>query len=204
MTPAAPAAWERRAWAPSFPGLGPPGEAEPWGVETYLLPLGLAGRNIKIRGGEGGGDVAALEMKDLVVQRGDLQLWQPAARLPFPIPAHLVERELIVRLALGQPLRRERFTVEDLLADLALARGNVVVVRLRKRRRLFEAAGCRAEVGEVEIDGRRILTACIEHPEADRVALAATELGIDRYPNLDYPSALARLAPMLRRHAVGR
>lgn len=201
MTPAAPAAWERRAWGPSFPGLGPPGDAEPWGVETYLLPLGLAGRNIKITGDDGsggGGAAAALEMKDLVVRRGDLQLWQPAARLPFPIAARLVERELIVRLALGQPLHRERFTVEELLADIALARGNVAVVRLRKRRRLFEAAGCRAEVGEVEIGGDRILTACVEHPESDRAARAAAELGIDQYPNLDYPAALARLVPARR------
>ena len=178
--------WERRAWAASFPGLGPPGEAEEWAEEAYLLPLGLGGRDIKIRG-------QALEIKDLVAQRADMQLWRNAARLPFPIPSAAVERELILRLALNQPCSRERYTADQLLGELIGPRHNVAVVTLRKRRRLFESAGCRAEVAEVEVGGRRTLTACAEHEDPDRLRQAAAELGLDRHPNLDYPTALARL-----------
>jgi hypothetical protein len=69
------AVWERRAWAASFPGLGPPGEAEEWAEEAYLLPLGLGGRNIKIRGD-------ALEIKDSVAQRADMQLWRTRRASP--------------------------------------------------------------------------------------------------------------------------
>lgn len=186
------ARYEFRAWAETFPNLPRP-DREEWHDEVYLIPLGLLTTSVKIRGD-------ALEIKDLVAERPDMQLWLPVARLTFPVPAHLVERELIVRLALGQKLHRERFTAEELLAEVVEARGNVAAVRLRKRRRLFEAAGgCRAEVGEVEVDGRRTLTACVEHAEPERVASAAAELGIDRHPNLDYPTALARLVP-LRRH----
>jgi hypothetical protein len=180
--------WERRAWSASFPGLSPPGEAEGWAEEAYLLPLGLGGRNIKISGD-------ALEMKDLVVARPDMQLWHPAARLTFPVPSASLERELMVRLALGQPLTRERYTAGQLLDELVGPRHNVAVVRLKKRRRLFEAAGCRAEVAEVDVGDRRILTACAEHEDPARLRQAAAELGLglDRYPNLDYPTALARL-----------
>lgn len=186
MLPSPTPVWERRAWAASFPGLGPPGEAEEWAEEAYLLPIGLGGRNIKVRGD-------ALEIKDLLAQRADAQLWRNAARLPFPIPSATVERELILRLALNQPLTRERYTQDQLLGELLGGRHNVAIVRLRKRRRIFESAGCRAEVGEVELDGRRILTACAEHEDPDRLRQAAAELGIDRYPNLDYPTALTRL-----------
>ena len=186
MQPSSKSVWERRAWAASFPGLGPPGEAEEWAEEAYLLPLGLGGRDIKIRG-------QALEIKDLVAQRADMQLWRDAARLPFPIPSAAVERELILRLALGQPLSRERYTAEQILGELVGPRHNVAVVRLRRRRRLFESAGCRAEVAEVEVGGRRTLTACAEHEDPDRLRQAAAELGLDRHPNLDYPTALARL-----------
>ena len=186
MQPSSKSVWERRAWAASFPGLGPPGEAEEWAEEAYLLPLGLGGRDIKIRGG-------ALEIKDLVAQRADMQLWRDAARLPFPIPSAAVERELILRLALGQPLSRERYTAEQILGELVGPRHNVAVVRLRRRRRLFESAGCRAEVAEVEVGGRRTLTACAEHEDPDRLRQAAAELGLDRHPNLDDPTALARL-----------
>ena len=181
-----PSVWERRAWAASFAGLSPPGEAEEWSEEAYLLPLGLGGRDIKVRGD-------ALEMKDLLLERPDMQLWRPAARLPFPVPSASLERELIVRLALGQPLGRQRYTAEELLGELLGPRHNVAVVTLRKRRRLFESAGCRAEVAEVEVGGRRTLTACAEHEDPDRLRQAAAELGLDRHPNLDYPTALARL-----------
>lgn len=193
MQPSPTPVWERRAWAASFPGLSPPGEAEEWSEEAYLLAIGLGGRNIKVRGD-------ALEIKDLLVQREDMQLWRDAARLTFPIPSATVERELILRLALNQPCSRERYTEDQLLGELLGPRHNVAVVRLRKRRRLFEAAGgCRAEVAEVEVaDGRRTLTACAEHEDPDRLRRAVVELGIDRYPNLDYPSALARLVPPRR------
>lgn len=186
-----PPVWERRAWAASFPGLSPPGEAEEWGEEAYLLPIGLGGRNIKVRGG-------ALEIKDLLVQSADAQLWRDAAHLPFPIPSATIERELILRLALNQPCSRERYTADQLLGELLGGRHNLAIVRLRKRRRVFESAGCRAEVGEVELDGRRILTACAEHEDPDRLRRAVAELGLDRYPNLDYPSALSRLVPPRR------
>src|SRR4028119_160519 len=96
VMPSSKPVWERRALSASFPGLSPPGEAEGWAEEAYLLPLGLGGRNIKISGD-------ALEMKDLVVARPDMQLWHPAARLTFPVPSASLERELIARLAPGDP-----------------------------------------------------------------------------------------------------
>ena len=67
-----------RAWAEAFPVLPRP-ESEPFTDEVYLIPLGLGGRDIKIRGG-------ALEMKDLVLEQDGLPLWDPAVRLEFPIP----------------------------------------------------------------------------------------------------------------------
>lgn len=183
---------EHRAWAPSFPGLPAPGEDDAWAEETYLVPLGLQGRNIKLRAG-------ALELKDLLLVEDDgFQLWSPATRLPFPIPAALVERELLVRLALSQPLRRERYGADELLAEVVgPRRASIAVIPVRKRRRLLEVAGCRAETAEVELaqDGRRLMTAAAEHEEAARLRRAVAEMGLAGHPSTDYPTALLRLAP---------
>jgi hypothetical protein len=182
--------FEYRAWAEAFPDLPRP-EGEPFADEVYLIPLGLGGRDIKIRGG-------ALEMKDLLLEQDGLPLWQPAVRLEFPIPARLVERELLERLALNQVLRRQRYTQEELLEELAEARRNIAVVPVQKRRRLFEVAGCRAESGEVLVAGRRLLTAAAEHETPDALRRAVGEMKIAKYPNLDYPAALTRLLPLHR------
>jgi hypothetical protein len=181
--------FEYRAWAEAFPDLPRP-ESEPFADEVYLIPLGLGGRDIKIRGG-------ALEMKDLLLEQDGLPLWQPAVRLEFPIPAHLVERELLERLALNQILRRRRYTQEELLEKLETRR-NIAVVPVQKRRKLFEVAGCRAESGEVLVAGRRLLTAAAEHESPGALRRAVAEMKLARYPNLDYPSALTRLLPLRR------
>lgn len=184
MVPGSPT-FEFRAWAERFPGLPELGD-EPFQDETYILPLGLPGRNIKLRGD-------ALEIKDLIGEQDGLQIWQPAARLPFPIPAALVERELLVRLALSEPLEREHYDAGQLLALIAERRRNVAVVGIAKRRRQLEVAGSRAEVAEVEVAGQRVRSAAVEHEDAARVRRAVAELGLEAHANVDYPAMLARL-----------
>lgn len=179
--------YEFRVWGDSFPDLPAPGDA-PWQDETYVLALGLLSVNVKLRD-------EALEIKELLADQSDLQLWSAAARLTFPIPALTLERELMVRLQIGEPLHRERYGPAELLDDIVAARQNLVAVPLRKRRHLFEFAGCRAETAEVMVAGRRVVTAAFEHeaPEPVRDAIART--GLTGRANLAYPAALELLVP---------
>jgi hypothetical protein len=192
MQSSQPPRYEFRAWsAEPFPGLAPPsGE---FAEEVYLVPLGLAGRDIKLRGD-------ALEIKELLLERDGLQLWDPAVRLEFPVPASSLERELVTRLMLNQPLARPRYGRRELLDELVAARHrNIAVVPVGKRRRLLEAAGCRAEAGEVQLDGgRRAFTAAAEHEDPARLRRALAELGLEGRANLDYPAMLARALPLRR------
>jgi hypothetical protein len=178
--------YEYRAWA-SFPELPQP-DAEAWGEETYLIPLGLWSMDIKIRG-------EALEIKELVADRDGLQLWRPAARLALPVPALTLERELMTRIKIGQPLRRELYGRQEIMEDIVDARRNVAALTVRKRRRLFEFGGCRAETAEVEVAGGRLMTAAAEHAEPGLVVDAARGMGLDRHPNVAYVAALSQVLP---------
>lgn len=182
--------YEYRAWAEAFPDLPQPDD-EPWVEETYLLPLGLVGLGIKIRGD-------ALEIKELLTDRDGFQLWSPAARLAFPIPALTLERELMVRLAIGEPLRRKRYGPQEIMTDIVQARRNVIAATLKKRRRLFEVASCRAETAAVEVEGQRMMTAAAEHEDMDQLRRAVAEMKLDRYPNLSYPETLLQIVPRER------
>lgn len=179
------ARFEFRAWAPAFPDLPQP-EGDDWSSEIYLIPLGLLTKSVKIRGD-------ALEIKEMVSDRDGLQLWRPAARLTFPIPAATLERELMVLIKIGQPLHHERYGADELLEDVAGTRRNVVAVPIRKRRHLFEVEGCRAECTEVEHAGRRIMTVAAEHEQPARLLAAVRAMKLERFENLAYPSELSRL-----------
>lgn len=177
--------YEYRAWSESFPALPQP-EGEGWQEETYLVAPGRVDLNVKIRG-------SALEIKELVSQESGLHLWRPSAALEFPIPALTLERELLDLLQLGLRLHHEHYGRDELLADIVEQRGNVFAIPLRKRRRLYEIQGCRAETAEVELDGRKVMTAAAEHEDATRLMAAMDEMGLDRYANLAYPAALLQL-----------
>jgi hypothetical protein len=180
--------YEYRAWGEDFPGLPRP-DQEPWGEETYLVPFGLLSRSIKIRGG-------ALEIKELLADHDGVQLWAPAARLKFPIPALTLERELMSILQAGQPLRRDAYGPEELIEELTGGgRHTVTAVPLRKRRHVFDAHGCRAETAEIEVAGRRLMTAAVEHEDPERLLRAVAEQGLGKLANISYPQVLSRLFP---------
>lgn len=187
MLPAKPL-YEWRAWAPSFPDLPQPTEEDGWDDETYIIARSLLGLNVKIRGD-------TLEIKELLADRDGLQLWSPSAKLAFPIPALTLERELMVRLQIGQPLHREHYGQRELFEDVVLARQNLLPVRLRKRRHLFIMHGCRAENTEVEVAGERFMTAAVEHEVPEEVRAAVIAMKLDHHPNLAYPAALMRFVP---------
>ncbi len=182
-----PPLYEWRAWADSFPDLPQPSD-ESWKEETYIIARGLYSVDVKIRDDK-------LEIKELLADRDGLQLWSPAAELAFPIPALTLERELMVRLQIGQPLHREHYGPRELFEDIVLARQNLLAVPVRKCRHLFVVHGCRAENSEVEVAGQRCMTAAVEHKTPEELLAAVAHMGLDRYPNLAYPAALMRLVP---------
>jgi hypothetical protein len=179
--------YEYRAWAQAFPQLPQP-EGEPWSEETYLVVLGLVSLNIKLRQDR-------LEIKQLKLETEGLQLWQSSARLPLPVPALVLERELMTLLQSGQPLHREHYDAAAILVDVVEARRNVAAISLRKRRRLLDAAGCRGEITEVEFpDGSRGMTAAVEDGVAANAQAAVRAMRLGDLPNLPYPRVLEPLA----------
>lgn len=182
-----PMRYECRAWAPWFQHLPDP-RGEPSRAETYLMPLGRVSLNIKLRGD-------ALEIKELKLEDGDLQLWAQAARLPLPVPALTLERELMTLLQIGQPLEREIYDEAAIMADIVHARRNLAALTVHKRRRLFTALGCRAETVQVVLpDGSELMSAAVEDAEAAEVRAAVRFMSLDGLPNRSYPQILEPFA----------
>jgi len=163
--------------------------------ETYLLAAG-SDANVKIR--DGLMDIKSLEIvmdiKTLkIVNETGLERWRPVLKEGFPISASAVAQ---VRKALGLPKgpQPEGAIPQDrLLADLAPPGGGVRVVAVHKTRTRYRVHGCVAEVTDVIADGLPVRTIAIEDKDPAKVIAAVAAMGLDGYPNNNYPRGLKEL-----------
>jgi exopolyphosphatase / guanosine-5'-triphosphate,3'-diphosphate pyrophosphatase len=181
--------WEWRVFgdgleaaAAAFASLtpGPTEESE----ELYLLSA--AGANVKIR-------ADLLDIKLLrEVDADGLERWEPVLKHGFPLPPAAVST---VFEALGvdpPPLPRDAYSLDQVLATLEPS-GAVRAVTVRKRRVRYPLGGCKAEITEVEADGRGTRTIAVESEDASAVIAAVRDVGLDAHGNTSYPRGLAAL-----------
>ena len=155
--------------------------------ELYLLLPGRLDLNLKVRDD-------ALELKRRVELDDDLELWRPAFRLAFPIPATTLREHLA-------DLLPESATLPDtgscdarrLLALLTAPRTGVARASLFKQRFGFDIAGCLAEVVEVLVNGARLMSAAVEAEDPARVRAQRDRLGLAGTENVGYVLALERV-----------
>ena len=181
--------WEWRAFGDEF------GEAdelfaamEPTGIqesdEIYLVSS-IPGKVVKLRAGLM--DVKSLERVD----EAGLEQWVPVLKVKMPLSPEDADR---FRAKLGLPLRtsdKERYTVEDLVAELTALLPELRAVPVHKKRLRFSVGGCTSEMTDVVVEGRRSRTVAIESENPDRVVAAVKQLGLSGRDNTSYPRWLS-------------
>jgi exopolyphosphatase/guanosine-5'-triphosphate,3'-diphosphate pyrophosphatase len=180
--------WEWRTFGPSFgPAEAHFGALEPTGVqesdELYLLSA--AGDNVKVRDD-------LMDIKVFVeTDSAGLEQWRPVLKASFPVAAADVSRVLDALRVPGVPLERERYTLDQFLAEVA---GDALrPVRVHKRRVRYRVGGCTSEVTDVVADGHATRTIAIESEDAAAVVAAVRSVGLDAYVNTSYPRGLTAL-----------
>jgi exopolyphosphatase/guanosine-5'-triphosphate,3'-diphosphate pyrophosphatase len=127
------------------------------------------------------------------VDADGLERWEPVLKHGFPLPAVEAPR---VFDALGVPpphLARDAYGLDQFLAELVEPTGAVRVVRVHKRRVRYALGGCRAEVADLEVDGRLARTIAVESEDAAAVIAAVRGIDLDGHANTSYPRGLAAL-----------
>jgi exopolyphosphatase / guanosine-5'-triphosphate,3'-diphosphate pyrophosphatase len=182
--------WEWRWFGPRLgPAESKLAALTPVGVqessETYLLSG--AGDNVKVRD-------ALMDIKVLrEVDRNGLEQWTPVMKAGFPLPAAEVAKVFeALRLDLP-PLRRERYSLDEFISELAVPSGRIRAVKVDKRRTRYTVGGCMAELSEVVADGKPTRTVAVESEDAAAVIAAVRSLGLSGYVNTSYPRGLAAL-----------
>jgi exopolyphosphatase/guanosine-5'-triphosphate,3'-diphosphate pyrophosphatase len=182
--------WEWRAFGlrfgaaeAHFAALTPSGVQE--SDELYLLSG--AGDNVKVR-------ADLMDIKILVeVDAAGLEQWRPVMKAGFPLAAADVSK-VFEALRLPPPaLRRDAYTLDQFVAELAEPSGRMRAVNVHKRRVRYVVGGCTAEVSDVVADGRPTRTVAIESENADAVIAAVRSVGLGGFVNTSYPRGLAAL-----------
>ena len=173
----------RRAAEDAFAALTP-GPAEE-SDELYLLSV--AESNVKVRN-----DLLDIKLLKEVDADG-LERWEPVMKRGFPLPAAEV-RKVFDTFGVSPPsLSRDAYTLDQFLAELVEPSGAARAVRVHKRRVRYSPGGCRAEVADVEVDGRKARTIAIESEDPSAVVAAVRDAGLDGHVNTSYPRGLAEL-----------
>lgn len=163
--------------------------------EIYFLgQLGIREHNVKLRNGK-------LELKRLRECREGMERWEPAGIWEFPVAMDVIAG-LLQPLAAVEPqvALPAQVSLEELLRYVA--RADVALVRsdLFKRRFIFTAGACRAEVDELLVNGAAITSVALESEDLAAALALRTELLLDGYENVSYPLALARIAGLEHWH----
>jgi exopolyphosphatase / guanosine-5'-triphosphate,3'-diphosphate pyrophosphatase len=153
--------------------------------ELYLLSA--EGANVKVRAG-------LVDIKLLrEVDADGLERWEPVMKQGFPLPAAAVSRVFQALGADPPSITRAAYTLGQLLAELVEPSGAARAVTVHKRRVRYTLGGCRAEIAEVEVDGRGTRTIAVESEDPSDVLAAVRGVGLDAYANTSYPRGLAAL-----------
>lgn len=177
----------------AFAAMTPTGVQE--SDEVYLLG---AGRDVvKVR-------ADLMDVKTLrEVDEHGFERWEPVMKAAFPMPADDARRVAGALGIEGASLRREAYTLDEFLDEIAAPSGVVRAVPVHKRRVRYTVEGCSSEVTDVVADGRSTRTIAIESEDAGAVASAVRSVGLEGYVNANYPRGLVTLLDgSLPRYAV--
>jgi len=156
--------------------------------EIYAVSAHRTGVNLKYRNGE-------MDIKRLLAVDGDLQQWSPGERTGFPVAHAWLTEVLAPALGIGNALASApaHVTAPMLFERLLRTVPGVGLADVRKSRRIFEHAGCRAEHAVVHVNGAAVITLCVESADPGAVRTARASLGLTGYENTAYPTAIARI-----------
>lgn len=188
MTTAEAPVWEYRIWPEDAGELREQLEAcfdfelEPPRTDIYFVIDGEIHQQAKLR------DRERLNIKERLATEGALERWQTLVdTLP---PARGKDRAVLERLY--PQIDSRASSPESLRHEFSrYAR----VLEARKTRLLAtDESGLRAEIGQIDIEGRSHESFCLEHESAEGLSEAVSGLRFSNWPNISYPTFLQPIA----------
>ena len=157
--------------------------------EIYFLSS-AGEQNVKVRY-----DLMDIKILEQVNPDG-LEQWKPVMKGTFPLPAAEVQKVFAALGVAPPPLTRAAYTFDQFVRELAEPGQRLRAVNVHKKRTRYKIDGCTSEMTDVIADGKKTRTVALELEDPARVIATVRKLGLDRFPNINYPRGLKQLVGM--------
>lgn len=158
--------------------------------EIYIISRTNDINNTKIRDGK-------MDIKTFVRSIDGLEQWNPLLKAEFPVTAKKLEEEIFPAFMVKMPvLAKESYTYEEFIA-MVTAHPDLVAVRVHKQRFGYMVNNTICEVGNVLINGAKVVTINSESTEIEDIKKTIEDVGLEGVENINYLQAIKRVIGMI-------
>ncbi|MBI9040371.1 hypothetical protein [Lutibacter sp.] len=154
--------------------------------EIYILSKTNDINNTKIRDGK-------MDIKTYVQTVDGLEQWNPLMKGEFPIAKEVLLKEVFPAFKVKMPaLNKEVYTFDEFMAIIE-AHPDLQGVRVYKQRFGYMVNNTLSEVGNVLINGAKVVTINSESTELEDIKKTITDCKLEGVENINYLQAIKRV-----------
>lgn len=154
--------------------------------EIYILSKTNDINNTKIRDGK-------MDIKTYIQTVDGLEQWNPLMKGEFPISRAVLENDVFPAFQVEMPaLTKDSYTLEEFLAMID-AHKDLQGVRVHKQRFGYMVNNTLCEVGNVLVNGAKVVTINSESTELDDIKKTLVDCKLEGYENINYLQVIKRI-----------
>ncbi len=154
--------------------------------EIYILSKTNDINNTKIRDGK-------MDIKTYVQTVDGLEQWNPLMKGEFPISKEVLENDVFPAFQVDKPkLMQDTYTMDEFLAMID-ANPALQAVKVHKQRFGYMVNDTLCEVGNVLVNGAKVVTINSESTELDDIKKTISDCGLEGYENINYLQVIKRI-----------
>jgi hypothetical protein len=154
--------------------------------EIYILSKTNDINNTKIRDGK-------MDIKTYIKTVDGLEQWNPLMKGEFPISKKVLEQEVFPAFKVEMPvLTKNTYTLEEFLAMID-AHKDLQSVKVHKQRFGYMVNNTLCEVGNVLVNGAKVVTINSESTELDDIKKTIVDCKLEECENINYLQVIKRI-----------
>ena len=142
--------------------------------------------NTKIRDGK-------IDIKTYVQTVDALEQWNPLTKTKFPVSVHFLKRDIFPAFQVEIPVfEKPEYTIGEFMA-MVNEHPDLQAVSVAKERFGYMVNDTICEVGNILINGAKVMTINSESTELDDIKKTVIDVGLDGVENINYLQTIKRV-----------
>ena len=154
--------------------------------ETYVMSRSNDINNTKIRAGK-------MDIKTYVQTVDELEQWNPLTKTDFPVSTHFLKNDILPAFQVEIPEQtKTEYTMDEFMA-MVKEHPDLQAVNVVKERFGYMVNDTICEVGNILINGAKVMTINSESTELDDIKKTIIDVGLDGVENINYLQTIKRV-----------